>query len=460
MPMPPAPKLLQRILFPTLLLGLFCAPALAADAPAMPDKTASDLAKIQAAFAINAKDAPEAAVTYPATPQNAPAETPAAPCPAATPAAGAAPAPAVEQAAPAPAAAPAVAAPAELAPAAPDSAKEEAAFIANAEDAPAAAITYKPAVAAHRGASGYVPEHTLPAKTMAYALGPDFIEQDVIMSKDGVLMIMHDPVLDTTTDVARKFPDRARKDGSFYAVDFTYPELRSLTVTERFNPKTGKPVFAGRFPGDSGIGFQIPTLEEELKLIQGLNKSTGGNVGVYVEVKEPAFYAREGKDITGAVIAMLDKYGYNSPEARSILQIFDYDAVRDARMKGWKGDLAMLVLRGGQHLTDDKAVHEWLLTPEGIAEVSRYATIYAPWFSHLAVPTEDGKGYKVSNLADLARQHGMKVHSWTHRRDAPFKGFKDSRQSLDTAFKEIKLDGLFSDFPGDVVHYLKEQGLR
>ena len=442
MPMPPVLKLSRRILFPALLLGLLCAPALAADsAPVMPDKTASDLDKIQAAIAINARDSAEAAVAYPATPQDAKA-------PAAAPAEAA------------PGAAKAPAAPAATDPAAPDSTKEEAAFMANAKDAPAAAITYRPAVAAHRGASGYVPEHTLPAKTMAYAFGPDFIEQDVIMSKDGVLMIMHDPVLDTTTDVAKKFPDRARPDGSFYAVDFTYPELRSLTVTERFNPKTGKPVFAGRFPGDSGIGFQIPTLEEELKLIQGLNKSTGGNVGVYVEVKEPAFYAREGKDITGAVIAMLDKYGYNSPDARSILQIFDYDAVRDARMKGWKGDLAMLVLRGGQHLTDDKAVHEWLLTPEGVAEVSRYATIYAPWFSHLAVPSEDGKSYKVSGLADLARKHGMKVHSWTHRRDAPFKGFKDSRQSLDTAFKEIKLDGLFSDFPGDVVQYLKEEGLR
>ena len=385
MHMPPALRLAGRIAFLSLfVLGLCCSFAQAAsEAPAqMPDKAESDLAKIQAALALNAKDSAQAAVTY------------------------------------------------------------------------------RPQVAAHRGASGYLPEHTLPAKAMAYALGPDYIEQDVIMSKDDVLMIMHDPVLDTTTDVAKKFPGRARADGSYYAVDFTYPELRSLALTERFNPKTGKPVFAGRFPVDSGINFQIPTLEEELKLIQGLNKSTGGNVGVYVEVKEPAFYAREGKDITGAVIEMLDRYGYNSPEAKSILQIFDYDAVKAAREKGWKGDLAMLVLRGGQHLTDDKAVHEWLLTPEGVAEVSKYATIYAPWFSHLAVPTPDGKGYKVSSLADLARKNGMKVHSWTHRRDAPFKGFKDSREALDAAFKEIRLDGLFSDFPGDVAQYLKEQGLR
>lgn len=320
--------------------------------------------------------------------------------------------------------------------------------------------TYRPKVAAHRGASGYVPEHTIPAKTMAYALNPDFIEQDVVMTRDGVLMIMHDPDLDTTTDVAQKFPGRNRTDGKYYAADFTWPEIETLTVTERFDPKTGKAIFPGRFPVDSGIEFKVPKFEDELKLIQGLNKSTGKDIGVYVEVKEPKFYTNEGKDITGAVIDMLDKYGYNSPDANSILQIFDYDAVKDARAKGWKGDLAMLVLEGGQNLTDDKEVHKWLMTPEGIAEVSKYATIYAPWFSHLAVPTEDGKSYKISNLTDLARQNGMKVHSWTLRKDKPFKGFKDAREAMDVAFKELKLDGMFSDQPDMVVEYLEEQGLR
>lgn len=331
---------------------------------------------------------------------------------------------------------------------------------AAAADSQQADKAYRPAVAAHRGASGYVPEHTLPAKTMAYALNPDFIEQDVVMTKDGVLMIMHDPDLDTTTDVATKFPGRNREDGKYYAADFTWPEIETLTVTERFDPKTGKAVFSGRFPVDSGIEFKVPKFEDELKLIQGLNKSTGKNIGVYVEVKEPAFYAREGRDITGAVIDMLDKYGYNSPDANSILQIFDFDAVKAAREKGWKGDLAMLVLQGGQHLTDDKDVHEWLLTPEGIAEVSKYATIYAPWFSHLAVPSDDGKSYKISEIADLARKNGMKVHSWTLRKDQPFKGFKNAKEAMDAAFKEIKLDGIFSDHPDMVVEYLEEEGLR
>lgn len=329
-----------------------------------------------------------------------------------------------------------------------------------AEAQQSAPKAWNPAVAAHRGASGYLPEHTLPAKTMAYALNPDYIEQDVVMTKDGVLMIMHDPDLDTTTDVAKKFPGRHRENGKYYAADFTWPEIETLTVTERFDPKTGKAVFSGRFPTDSGISFKVPKFEDELKLIQGLNKSTGKDVGVYVEVKEPAFYAKEGKDITGAVIDMLSKYGYNKPDANAILQIFDYEAVKAAREKGWKGDLAMLVIRGGQNLTDDKAVHEWLLTPEGIAEVSKYANIYAPWFSHLAVPSADGSSYTISNIADEARKNGMKLHSWTLRKDAPFKGFKDSNEALDVAFKQLKLDGLFSDFPDQVVKYLEDNGMR
>ncbi len=319
---------------------------------------------------------------------------------------------------------------------------------------------YRPAVAGHRGACGYLPEHTLEGKAMAYALGPDYIEQDVVMTKDNVLMILHDHTLETTTDVAEKFPGRHRADGSYYAIDFTYPEIKSLIVTERFNPKTGKAVFPGRFPVDTGIDFRVPTLEEEFRLIQGLNKSTGKNVSVYVEVKEPSFHEKEGKDIMKATIDMLTKYGYNAPDSRAILQIFDYEAVKGARGKGWKGELCMLVDTDGQMLKNDKERHKWLLTPEGIADISKYATIYAPWFSLMAVPNPDGKGYTINNVADLAHKHGMKVHSWTHRSDTPFKGFTSSEEALDVAFTKLKLDGLFSDFPGDVVAYLKSHGLR
>lgn len=325
---------------------------------------------------------------------------------------------------------------------------------------PAMAASYKPEVTAHRGASGYLPEHTLEAKAMAYALGPDYIEQDVVMTKDKQLVVLHDHTLETTTDVAKKFPTRHRKDGSYYAIDFTLAELKSLIVTERFNPKTGKAVFAGRFPVGTGIDFRIPTLQEEFELVQGLNKSTGKNIGVYVEVKEPAFHDAEGKDVMQATIDMMTKYGYNTPDAKAILQIFDYEAVKGARAKGWKGPLCMLVITEGQMLKDDKERHKWLLTPEGIADIAKYATIYAPWFSHMAEPKADGSGYTINAVAETARKHGMKVHSWTHRTDSPNKGFKNSKDVLDCAFKELKLDGMFSDFPGDVVEYLKQNNLR
>jgi glycerophosphoryl diester phosphodiesterase len=86
-------------------------------------------------------------------------------------------------------------------------------------------------VIAHRGASGYLPEHTLPAKAMAYAQGADYLEQDLVMTKDDHLVVLHDHYLDRVTDVADRFPDRARKDGRYYAIDFTLDEIKSLKVS-------------------------------------------------------------------------------------------------------------------------------------------------------------------------------------------------------------------------------------
>ena len=126
-----------------------------------------------------------------------------------------------------------------------------------------AAAEPRPLVIAHRGASGYLPEHTLAAKALAYGQGADFLEQDVVLSKDGVPVIFHDTHVDTTTDVAKKFPGRQRADGRFYALDLTVAELKQLNVTERFNPKTGKAVFPRRFP--VGVGsFSVVTLEDTM----------------------------------------------------------------------------------------------------------------------------------------------------------------------------------------------------
>jgi glycerophosphoryl diester phosphodiesterase len=167
----------------------------------------------------------------------------------------------------------------------------------------------RPLVIAHRGASGYLPEHTLAAKAYAHALGADFLEQDLVLTKDDVPVVLHDIYLDTVTDVAMRFPERKRADGRFYALDLTLVELKQLRVTERFNAKTGAPVFAARFPAGQAE-FRVSTLEEELQLIQGLNRSTGRSVGIYPEIKQPQWHRVQGHDIRKMLRPLLARYGY------------------------------------------------------------------------------------------------------------------------------------------------------
>jgi len=136
-------------------------------------------------------------------------------------------------------------------------------------------------VIAHRGASGYLPEHTLAAKAMAYAMGSDFIEQDLVMTRDDRLVVLHDLYLDRISNVQDVFPGRQRANGRFYAIDFTLKEIRKLAVSERYRIAGGKKVavYPGRFPvGQSR--FRVHTFEEEVELIQGLNHSTGKQVGL------------------------------------------------------------------------------------------------------------------------------------------------------------------------------------
>ncbi|MEP2651240.1 MAG: glycerophosphodiester phosphodiesterase family protein, partial [Paraglaciecola sp.] len=125
----------------------------------------------------------------------------------------------------------------------------------------------EPIVIAHRGASGYLPEHTLESVTLAYAQGAHYIEQDLVATKDAKLIVLHDIHLETVTDVQKKFPNRKRQDGRFYALDFTLAELKTLIVHERRDEK-GDLVFKDRYQGVAN--FQIATFEEQIELIQQL----------------------------------------------------------------------------------------------------------------------------------------------------------------------------------------------
>lgn len=314
-----------------------------------------------------------------------------------------------------------------------------------------AATAYaQPLVIAHRGASGYVPEHTREAKVMAHAQGADYIEQDVVLSKDDVPVVLHDIHLDTTSDVATRFPKRKRADGRYYALDFTLAELRQLSFHERVDLKKGRAAFPKRFPVTTS-GFRIVTFDEELELIAGLNKSTRRVAGIYPEIKQPEWHRKEGHDISPIVLRVLAKHGYTSKEHACYLQCFEYDEVKRLRRElGWKGKLIMLM--GGGKTGLGGSNFEFMRADAGLAELAEIVDGIGPPISGVIFPAKMQSG-----LAARAHAHGLEVHPYTLRVDELPKGIASSNDLMRLLFDEAKVDALFTDFPDVVLRWLKER---
>jgi glycerophosphoryl diester phosphodiesterase len=307
-------------------------------------------------------------------------------------------------------------------------------------------------VIAHRGASGYLPEHTLPAIAMAHAQGAHYLEQDVVLSKDDVPVVLHDIHIDTVTDVAKRFPARKREDGRFYAIDFTVAELKQLAASERFDPRTGAAVFPKRFPVGKG-SFQIPTLEEELQLIQGLNASTGREAGVYPEIKEPAWHRRQGRDISRIVLDVLGRYGYRTKTDKVYVQCFDAAEVTRIRSElGYKGRLVQLI-EGSRPLLDE---HAPLRTPFGLAEIAKVADGIGPALPDVVRRGDDGTLAATSLVRD-AHAAGLEVHPYTFRADALPPGAGTLEDLLRLAFVDIGVEGVFTDHPDRAVAFLRQR---
>jgi glycerophosphoryl diester phosphodiesterase len=311
----------------------------------------------------------------------------------------------------------------------------------------ASPVLAQPIVIAHRGASGYLPEHTLPGKALAHAMGADFLEQDIVLSKDDVPIVMHDINLDTVTDVAKRFPERKREDGRYYALDFTLAEIKQLQACERFNPKTGKAVYPNRFPlGQSAASFQLATLEEELQFIQGLNHSTGRVAGIYPEIKQPAWHRKQGHDISRIVLPILAKYGYTTKQDDCWIQCFEFDEVKRLRTElGWQGRLVLLM--GGGKGNDHQR------TPAGLAEIAQVADGIGPSIGSV-VTGKTVAERQVTDLVENAHAAHLAVHPYTLRIDELPKCVATSDELLHALFDEAGVDGLFSDFPDVVVKWL------
>jgi len=309
-----------------------------------------------------------------------------------------------------------------------------------------------PLVIAHRGASGYLPEHTLAAKALAHGQGADFLEQDLVLSRDGVPIVLHDIHLDTVTDVARRFPDRKRSDGRYYVLDFTVAELKELQVSERFNPATGRAVFPRRFPL-ARASFQLSTLEEELQLIHGLNQSTGRIAGIYPELKQPSWHRAQGFDLSRKVLPILERYGYARREAPCFVQCFELSEIRRLRGElGWKGRLIMLI--EASPTGDDGTDYEALCLPAGLRTLATLVDGIGPPIGRI-ITWPAGGSIRVTSLVADAHEAGLVVHPYTLRIDQLPDGCASADDLHGALFRDAGVDGVFTDFPDVTASWLK-----
>ncbi|MBX7168194.1 MAG: hypothetical protein K1X74_17795 [Pirellulales bacterium] len=259
-------------------------------------------------------------------------------------------------------------------------------------------------IVAHRGASGYLPEHTLPAYALAHAQGADYIEPDVVLSKDGVLVCNHDIHAELTTDVAERFPDRRRADGHWYFLDFTLAELKTLAVRGRKDPPEP--------------GYSIPTLEEMLLLVQRLNERTGRRAGTIPELKSPGWHRAQGAPLEPPFLEMYARFGCTKRSDNVIVQCFEPDSLRRMRAE-LHSDLTQLFLLPGP------------LPEAKMDEVAAWADMLGP--ARAALERD-----AANQLVAAAHRHGLKVIPYTFQRDA---------DAIRRFLYELDVDGVFTDFP-------------
>ncbi len=319
----------------------------------------------------------------------------------------------------------------------------------------------QPIVIAHRGASGYAPEHTLVSYFIAIEQGADYIEPDLVMTRDGVMVARHENEISGTTDVAERaqFADRrATKvvDGAsvtgWFTEDFLLEELKTLRARERIPElRPANTRLDGR--------LEIPTLEEILALARGvearrwvrareLGLTPPAAIGVYPETKHPSYFAALGLAMEERLVAALERYGYEGPDGRAFLQSFETGNLKVLR-KLTRLPLVQLIEaeRAPYDLvkSGDSRTYADLVTPRGLEEVAAYASCIGPAKS-LIIPREaDGKLGRATSLVADAHAAGLKVHPWTFRAESAFlPAGMDLEEEL-REFLDVGIDGFFTD---------------
>ena len=319
-------------------------------------------------------------------------------------------------------------------------------------------LTAKQIVIAHRGASAYVPEHTLAGATMAYTLGADYIELDVVMTKDGYLVVLHDLTLNATTNVEDIFPERVNKKGKYNVIDFNLNEIQSLKVHERLRRNRKDAAFPSRFPIKSQL-FGVPTLEEMILLVKGLSKSFGRKVGLYIELKAPAFHRKYKFDISEKLLHLLYRHGYKKRSDEVFIQSFDSTTLKSLRFKH-KTNIRLIQLIGENKWSLSDTDFNYLQSEEGMKEVAKYADGIGPWINQVVTGIDYLGKPQISNIVANARRYSLLIHPYTFRKDRLPSYVSSFEELLNIFFNDIQVDGIFTDFPDLAVDFIKNNSMN
>ena len=326
---------------------------------------------------------------------------------------------------------------------------------------------------AHRGASGYVPEHTLAAYFIAIQQGADYIEPDLVMTRDGVLVARHENEIGSTTDVAARpeFADRRatkKIDGvpvtGWFTEDFTLEELKTLRVRERI---PGLRPCSARFDGQ----FEIPTFEEILALVHAVDQQRASaacsagrdpppRIGVYPETKHPSHFNALGLSMEEPLLAALERWGYADATAPVFIQSFEVGNLRRLRRMTPLRLVQLVAAEGAPYdfvSSGDPRKYADLITPEGLAEIAGYADAIGVDKSLIIPRSEDGTPGTPTSLVAEAHARGLLVHGWTFRAENAFlpkclRSGSDPAAIGDLAAEVIAhlragMDGFFTDHP-------------
>jgi glycerophosphoryl diester phosphodiesterase len=300
----------------------------------------------------------------------------------------------------------------------------------------AGADAARPLIIGHRGASGYRPEHTLESYRLAAQMGADFIEPDLVSTKDGILIARHENEIGGTTDAAGRFPDRKTTktvDGpsiaGWFTEDFTLAEITTLRAKERLATRSHE------YDGQ----FQVPTFDEVIDLAQQLGRELGRPIGVYPETKHPSYFRGIGLPLEPKLIASLQAHGWNTRDAPVFIQSFE-----QGNLKALRGETKVRLIQlvaatpmfGQPGLADFAAIAAYA---DGVGLEKR-----------LLVPVNrDGTLGEPTDLVARAHAAGLLVHAWTVRIDKEFlpAGYRGKPEAEFEKLRALGVDGVFTDFP-------------